>query len=59
MRDVSLVRVDETSVDLLVDEMSDETLDLCRQATLIRLKAENSNNILDSLQTRFAAFIAG
>lgn len=53
LRDVSLVRVDETSVDLLVDEMSDETLDLCRQATLIRLKAENSNNILDSLQTRF------
>ncbi len=53
LRGVSLVRVDETSVDLLVDEMSDETLDLCRQATLIRLKAENSNNILDSLQTRF------
>lgn len=48
----SVVRVDDISVDLLLDDKSNY-IEVCSKATMFRLVAENSMGIIDSLNTRF------
>jgi hypothetical protein len=47
-----VVKVDDTSVDLLLD-VKESQISLCQSATMFRLKAENSSNIISALTDRF------
>lgn len=53
LRQGSLIYSDEKSLDVLVDGIDEEEVALCRSAEMVCVKAEYSNNILGSLQTRF------
>lgn len=48
----SVVRVDDISVDLLLDDKTDY-IEVCSKATMFRLAADNSMGVIDALNTRF------
>ena len=53
LRKGCLIHADENSLDVLVDGLVEAEVALCRGAEMVCVKAEYSNNVLDSLQTRF------
>lgn len=53
LRQGSLIYSDEKTLDVLVDGLGETEVALCRGAEMVCVKAEYSNNILGSLQTRF------
>ena len=47
-----IIKVDDTSVEISVDNTKD-LRDICKKAKKFRIVADNSTNIIDSLETRF------